>query len=215
MSNQINAVQTGSNTQGLDLLASSVTLNPVMKSGQILFTAEDLGKALGYSNPKESVSKIFQRNRKELKHYSVEVSLTSTDGKSYIKRAFTREGALIISMLAKTNRAKAVRAWLAQLGVEKIEEVRQQAILEAKRELAAELLAARPLWKKIKRYKELGLNNHEVCLLLECKPRTLLRHLRRMENAGIVERSPDYEQRSRRARLNFGLISADKEGSHA
>ncbi len=173
--------------QGLDVLASSVTLNPVRRGGQMLFTSEDLGKALGYSDPRTSINRIIKRNKNELKHYSVEVSLTSTDGKSYIKRAFTREGALIVSMLAKTNRARAVRAWLAKLGVEKIEEARRQAALEARKELAAELLAARPLWKKIARYKEMGLHNAEIGRLTNLSKHTVRKHLRKMESCGIIE----------------------------
>ncbi len=184
--------------QGLDALASSVTLNPVMKSGQILFTAEDLGKALGYQNSAHAIHKIYRKNQNELKHYSVETKLVSTDGKAYSTRAFTREGALIISMLAKTNRAKAVRAWLARLGVEKIEEVRQQATLEARKELAAELLAARPLWQKIARYKGMGLYNAEIGRLTDLSKDTVRRHLRKMESCGIIEPPADLKKLQQR-----------------
>lgn len=90
-------------------------LNFIESNGTILFTAEEVGKHLGYSDPTKAMHRLFQRNRNELKVYSVGVKVTSTDKKQYLTRAFTEEGVYILSMLARTSRAKKFRASVAQL----------------------------------------------------------------------------------------------------
>ena len=107
---------------GLSVLSNGVELQPINKEGKLWFTADELGKALRYANPAHAVNKIFRQNQNELKHYSVRTKTVSTDGKYYETRAFSREGALIVSMLARTNQAKKVRAWLTKLGDQVIEE---------------------------------------------------------------------------------------------
>ncbi|PID59331.1 hypothetical protein CSB45_00930 [candidate division KSB3 bacterium] len=189
---------TSSSPQGLELLANSISLTPVEVKGQKLFSSEELGKALGFQYPRQSITKIYERNRKELKHYSIEVKLTSVDGSLRNTRAFTREGALIVSMLARTNRAKAVRAWLARLGDTVIAEAERKGYLEARRENAAELLAARPLWQKIARYKGMGLYNAEIGRLTGLSKETVRKHLRRMENCGIIEPPANLHQLQQR-----------------
>lgn len=90
-------------------------LDFIEKNGEILFTSEEVGRHLGYGNPSEAINRLFQRNLNELKHYSVPVRLTATDGKTYERRAFTEEGVYILSMLARTNEAKKFRARVALL----------------------------------------------------------------------------------------------------
>ena len=90
-------------------------LNFIEENGEILFTAEEIGRHLGYSNPAEAINRLYQRNQNELKHYTVSVKLTATDGKSYDTRTFSEEGVFIISMLARTNDAKKFRARVALL----------------------------------------------------------------------------------------------------
>lgn len=52
--------------------------------------------------------------------------------------------------------------------------------------VARELLTARPLWARIQRYFALGLNGHEIALLLKCNITTVRRHRRRMEACGLL-----------------------------
>lgn len=87
----------------------------IEENGEILFTAEEVGRHLGYGNPAEAINRLYQRNKSELKHYAVSVKLTGTDGKSYERRAFSEEGVYILSMLARTNEAKKFRARVALL----------------------------------------------------------------------------------------------------
>lgn len=91
------------------------SINFLEKNGQILFTAEEIGKQLGYQNPTKSINNLFQRNSFELLNYSVGIKLMSTDGKAYSRRAFTEEGVYILSMLANTEQARDFRKRVAEL----------------------------------------------------------------------------------------------------
>ncbi len=111
--------------EGLMALADKVDLNPVERDGQVLVLEEDLGRALGYANPALSVQKLYRQYESELKHYSTKTESVFVNGKTYATRGYTLEGALMLSMFARTNSAKRVRAWLARVGQERMEHMRQ------------------------------------------------------------------------------------------
>ncbi|QII11225.1 hypothetical protein KsCSTR_18460 [Candidatus Kuenenia stuttgartiensis] len=68
----------------------------------------------------------------------------------------------------------------------------QQKAPEQKREdwmfnnLRRELLDRSPLWRKISRYKGLGLTHREIALLVHKEVSTVRKHVRRMENCGLL-----------------------------
>lgn len=81
--------------------------------GQLWLTADQLGTALGYSNSRDSVNRLFLRNRDEFtEDMSVTVKLTATDGKEYDTRVFSPRGCYALAFFAKTDRAKAFRRWV-------------------------------------------------------------------------------------------------------
>lgn len=124
----------------------------IMQDGIVCMNAESIGKALGYSEPRKSVLKIYERNRDELDTYSTTVKLTSVDNKDRFQRVFTEEGIYIISMLANTDKAKAFRAELAKF----LKQKRLEALQEAK---AAGYITA----DKINaRYRNLRLTGSEI-----------------------------------------------------
>lgn len=102
-------------------LTQFVTINKqnsidfIEENGEFLFSAEEIGKQLGYSNPAKSTNKLFQRNSLELLSYSRDVKLTSRDGRVRYVRHFTEEGVYIISMLANTDKARDFRRRVAEL----------------------------------------------------------------------------------------------------
>lgn len=53
--------------------------------------------------------------------------------------------------------------------------------------MQAQLLAAKPLWKAIKRYKALGLNHAEIGKLTNRKDNTIRVHVRQMEHCGLLK----------------------------
>lgn len=102
-------------------LTQFVTINKqnsidfIEENGEFLFSAEEIGKQLGYSNPAKSTNKLFQRNSLELLIYSRDVKLTSRDGRVRYVRHFTEEGVYILSMLANTDKARDFRRRVAEL----------------------------------------------------------------------------------------------------
>lgn len=167
-------------------------LNFIEENGEILFTAEEVGRHLGYGNPAEAINRLYQRNQSELKHYTVSVKLTGTDGKSYERRAFSEEGVYILSMLARTNEAKKFRARVALLlrrlrrerAAQALELARQAGYaqgrgealtLPATRKLRAEAAGAMltlyprrlDTLKKALRYARMGLSSRDIAKLLD------------------------------------------------
>lgn len=80
--------------------------------GDVFMTSEQLGQCLGYSNPRESINKVVQRNEyvKELE-FSCEVKMTSQSG-AKSTRVFNEDGIYEITMLSKTEKAKEFRAFV-------------------------------------------------------------------------------------------------------
>lgn len=99
-------------------LASEVNRNElkfIENNGQILFSAEEIGRQLGYKKPAKSINVIYNRNQKELNSYARGINLMCRDGKPREVRHFTEEGVYILSMLAQTPQAAQFRAKVAAL----------------------------------------------------------------------------------------------------
>ena len=107
----------------------------IMQDGIICMNAESIGMALGYSEPRIAINKIYNRNQDELDNYSVVTKMVTVDGKSYNQRLFTEEGIYIISMLANTSKAKAFRrelaAFLKQKRLEALQDAKAQGYITA------------------------------------------------------------------------------------
>lgn len=89
-----------------------VSMDVIEHEGQPWFKAEDIGKALGFSAPRESVIKIFNRKRDEFATLSTEVTVTSVDGKQRLHRVFSIIGVFHLITIAKTEGAEGLRNWL-------------------------------------------------------------------------------------------------------
>lgn len=83
---------------------------------EMFMTAKQLGTCLGYQFARESINKLVSKNEylKE-KEFSVEVKLTSTDGKVYDTRVFTEDGIYEVAMLAKTERALVFKTFIRKV----------------------------------------------------------------------------------------------------
>lgn len=124
----------------------------IMYDSTICMTAESIGRALGYAAPRDSIFKIYHRNKEELDSFSTMVKLSTVDGKAREVRVFTEEGIYIISMLANTDKAKKFRAELANL--------LKQKRLEA---LKKEKIAGFEISEKLnKRFRNLKLDTADI-----------------------------------------------------
>lgn len=178
---------TDSNVSALAVSDNGLELNYVEKDGEILFTAEEIGKQLGYGDPAKAVSNLFNRNRNELKLYSSILKVRDSNQSSDL-RVFTEEGVYIISMLARTNEAKKFRARVALLlrrlrgeaMQRQIELARQAALAEGEKTAVSRARAALNLSateheriKQIVRYRAKGLTRKETGKLLDLSHRTV------------------------------------------
>lgn len=83
---------------------------------EVFMTSEQLGNVLEYSHPRQSINKIVARSPYLAgEAFSVEVKLTSTDGKVYDTRIFTEDGIYEITMLSKQPKAQEFRQFIRQL----------------------------------------------------------------------------------------------------
>lgn len=173
----------------------------IEKDGQFLFSAEEIGKQLGYSNPARSVSNLFNRNSFELLNYSVVIKTVTTDGKAYDKRHFTEEGVYILSMLANTEQARDFRRRVAELlktlRQAKIKEIENKAYADAKAFLmhqVSEIEAhaytkgrqaglREDNWRKMEKAVKLlrkGISLADAAKIIGCKPDTIRERLQRL-----------------------------------
>lgn len=72
-----------------------------------------IGEWLEYSYPREAINKIIERNP-HLLHWSVEVKLTSTDGKNYNTSVFHPIGFLLLVMESDQPKAHAMKQAVAE-----------------------------------------------------------------------------------------------------
>jgi len=176
-------------------------LTLIHKDGERWLTAEQIGKALGYSSARKNVLRVYERNKNEFER-DIDIGVVKLTTPSGVQNAlvFSLTGCMLLAMFARTPRAVAFRRWakhqLAQAAAEP-------------RAIAEEALRQRPLWRRILRmrqyrdHKGLPLANAEIARLLGLHVSTLRRHLRRMEALGIIERDAELVRRRLAAqRLN-------------
>lgn len=71
----------------------------------ILLTRDQIGTALEYANPDDSLSKIHKRHKDRLDNLSVVARLSSTDGKEYETILYTERG--VMEICRWSNKPKA------------------------------------------------------------------------------------------------------------
>ena len=85
------------------------------EDGQVFVTSEQLGLALGYKGDDDqrsrSIRKLAERHQDEIRPFKVEYKLTR-DGVTKRVVAWERTGVYLFAMWARTDKAKAFRAWI-------------------------------------------------------------------------------------------------------
>ncbi len=163
---------------------------------QLWLDARTIGEALGYEDP-SNVLKVYERNLEELEEFSVTVKLTGTDGKLYEQRIFNEEGIYIISMLARTDRAKLFRRAVAKL----LKKRRAEMIAHAHQKgMADGVNRVRILETRLKKsrkdmgwlnqmvkYHRMGLNQKEIARLMNTTPGTIRAWTKMAKPLGYLE----------------------------
>lgn len=73
--------------------------------GNLYMTGEQIGRCLGYAEPRVEINKIHKRYKDRLDKYSVDTKLVSTDGKKYKRRLYSERGIYFIAMRSNTDKA--------------------------------------------------------------------------------------------------------------
>jgi Phage antirepressor protein KilAC domain./BRO family, N-terminal domain. len=81
-------------------------------NNNILMTREQIGRALGYSDPHRAIYKIHERNKDRLDKFSVVTKLTTTDGKAYETYLYTAKGVYEICRFSRQPKADAFMDWV-------------------------------------------------------------------------------------------------------
>lgn len=87
----------------------------VAHQGESWMTGESIGTALEYDFPRQRVNDIYRKHKDELGEYSVELKMSSTDGKQYMTRVYNEEGVMIITMLSRQPKAAEFRRWAVKV----------------------------------------------------------------------------------------------------
>lgn len=89
----------------------------VVVDGRIHLTAEQIGKGLGYLEPRIYVMRLFHRHKDEIEEYTSVVNLTTEAGKRQTT-VFSKEGVMMIALLANTTEAKRFRKGVVKLMIQ-------------------------------------------------------------------------------------------------
>ncbi|MBF0481288.1 MAG: hypothetical protein HQK81_06230 [Desulfovibrionaceae bacterium] len=159
----------------------------IRDGGDIYFTAEEVGKQLGYADPRNAIGHLYQRNVVEVQDHTTVVKLTTVDGKDREVRVFTEEGVYILSFLAQTDKAAAFRRSVAAF----LKWARRHALAKAKIEGARALLvltdAQRKDLEQVLHYRSKGLNAKEIGLLIGRSDRYVGIFLRQALELGLLD----------------------------
>jgi len=170
-------------------------------NGQQWLTAEQIGKVLGLRHPRKAISKIFNRHKTEITKAGVTGTNLGTVQGNREMTIFSPRAARTIAFFCQTETAQQFREWvLDQLESNHHPHLDSHQLAEnmaVQRDRIADLsktitnlqklaVKVNPEWAQIKRYKEMGLNNREIALLLGLCPGTIGKKCREMEAASLI-----------------------------
>ena len=93
----------------------------ILEDGRYWMTAEEVGKALGYKDPKQSIFNLYQRNKDELQPYKGIIKMvypSASDGRGggvQETLVFNTDGMWLAAILAKTHKAKKFRKFIVNM----------------------------------------------------------------------------------------------------
>lgn len=154
----------------------------IERDGEPWFTSEEIGRQLEYSEPRRSVNLLFQKNKPELEQYSTVIKTMTVDGKSRDMRVFNEEGVYLLSLLARTDKAREFRSRVAKLLREmrqrRLELARQAGQVEALDAVSQLSVCQYAILPQALKYRDMGLNSVEISKILGCSKDIVRRALR-------------------------------------
>ena len=155
----------------------------IHEQGRYWMTAEQLGKAFGYKEHRKGVMKLLERHRKELQPFASVVKL-GTEAGMRETTVFDTDGQYRIALLANTSKAEKFRTFIVNMlkAIERKEFVHVSQVMKWREALidlgiSRFLTASKDMdqakYKKMLRYRQMGLNQAETAKLLDVNRHTL------------------------------------------
>ncbi len=157
--------------------------------GEFCLTADDLNKGLGYEDPR-AVLNLYNRHKDELDGY-VGIIKLMTPGGTQDTTVFNEEGVYLVSMLAKTPKAKEFRKKVARV----LKDLRQRKMEAIRKETAIALIDFQhsigkrdmAFMERLMRYRKKGLYQWETAKLLGVSEDTVRAYEQRLKKSGLWE----------------------------
>lgn len=97
------------------LTFQNTTLSVINQNNKTFLTSSELGKALQYANPLQSVTNLYNSNADEFTPEMTALIEMQTNGRKQQVRIFSLRGAHLIAMFARTKVAKEFRKWVLDI----------------------------------------------------------------------------------------------------
>lgn len=108
------------------LTFQNTALSVINKNNQSFLTSSELGKALQYANPLQSVTNLYNSNADEFTpEMTALIEMQTAGGKQQV-RIFSLRGAHLIAMFARTKVAKEFRRWVLDILDKEVSQNSQQ-----------------------------------------------------------------------------------------
>lgn len=181
----------------------------VQEDGRYWMTAKEIGKALGYNDPANSINRLYSRHTDELKPYKGSVKLTDPIGIPQKTTIFNTDGMWLIALLANTSKAKKFRKFIVNMlkALERQEFIHVTQVEDWKRELIDLKISFsihnnktmnHKKYNKMVRYREMGLTQRETAKLLNIR-RNTVQHFERIPKKYDTEPIVSMEKRLKHA----------------
>ena len=153
-------------------------LDLIHAEGEVWLNISQIGLCLDYSLPEISVARLYNRNKHQFSDDMTMLMGVQTLTGLKQKRVFSPRGAALLALLAKTPVADRFRAFV----LDKLE----GKPIENLSFIQEQLLIARPDWRRLKRYIDMGLRGAELERLMGLGKTAIRARKRAMEACGLL-----------------------------
>lgn len=165
--------------------------------GEVWVEGSEIGAALGFSKPAESISNLYNRNREELEPFSITHQIDEKPQGGRPPRLYNEMGVYLLTMFARTRKAAKFRRWV----VETLAALRRGAfvprgeydrLVRKVGEMELRTLCARYGFSaadlaKLARYRNSGVSRPDLARVFRASHGTVGKLLRAAAAAGLVE----------------------------
>lgn len=109
------------------LVFSGHLIKTIQRDGQPWISLTELGVALEYASPDKAMKQLFSARAEEFTSTMTRVFKVMTAGGKQAVRFFSLRGAHLIAMFARTDKAKAFRAWVLDILDREVTDLRAKA----------------------------------------------------------------------------------------